>query len=231
MFDFDEIIDRRGTHCSEVGHDAALYGVVRRRRPRHVGRRHGLPPAARGRRRRRGRARPWRLRLLRRRPRHKAAICGWMARRHGWEVDPADVFTTHGIVAGLAHLPAGLHRARRRRDPLHPRLPRLPPHHPPPTAARSSQSPLVRAPTAATPWTSSALAAALTGRERMLVLCSPHNPGGRVWSREELQRPRRLLPRPRPPAGRRRDPPRPRPPRQPPRPDAARRPRGRSTGW
>ena len=32
-----------------------------------------------------------------------------------------------------------------------------------------------------------ALAAALTGRERMLVLCSPHNPGGRVWSRDELR--------------------------------------------
>ena len=25
-----------------------------------------------------------------------------MARRHGWEVDPAAIFTTHGIVAGLA---------------------------------------------------------------------------------------------------------------------------------
>ena len=34
-------------------------------------------------------------------------------------------------------------------------------------------------------WT--ALAARLTGRERMLVLCSPHNPGGRIWSRDELR--------------------------------------------
>ena len=32
-----------------------------------------------------------------------------------------------------------------------------------------------------------ALAAALTGRERIVVLCSPHNPGGRVWSRDELR--------------------------------------------
>ena len=32
-----------------------------------------------------------------------------------------------------------------------------------------------------------ALAASLTGRERMIVLCSPHNPGGRVWSRDELR--------------------------------------------
>ncbi len=27
----------------------------------------------------------------------------------------------------------------------------------------------------------------MTGGERMLVLCSPHNPGGRVWTRQELE--------------------------------------------
>ncbi|MEZ5447805.1 MAG: aminotransferase class I/II-fold pyridoxal phosphate-dependent enzyme [Thiolinea sp.] len=30
-----------------------------------------------------------------------------------------------------------------------------------------------------------ALAAGVTGRESMLIFCSPHNPGGRVWSAEE----------------------------------------------
>jgi cystathionine beta-lyase len=29
--------------------------------------------------------------------------------------------------------------------------------------------------------------AQMTGREKMVILCSPHNPGGRVWSRAELQ--------------------------------------------
>lgn len=29
--------------------------------------------------------------------------------------------------------------------------------------------------------------AQMTGREKMLVLCSPHNPGGRVWTRAELE--------------------------------------------
>ena len=27
----------------------------------------------------------------------------------------------------------------------------------------------------------------MDGSERMVILCSPHNPGGRVWTREELQ--------------------------------------------
>ena len=29
--------------------------------------------------------------------------------------------------------------------------------------------------------------AAMTGKETMVILCSPHNPGGRVWSKEELE--------------------------------------------
>src|SRR5690606_22474773 len=29
--------------------------------------------------------------------------------------------------------------------------------------------------------------AQMTGNESMVILCSPHNPGGRVWTREELQ--------------------------------------------
>ena len=29
--------------------------------------------------------------------------------------------------------------------------------------------------------------AQMTGSERMLILCSPHNPGGRVWTRDELR--------------------------------------------
>ena len=33
-----------------------------------------------------------------------------------------------------------------------------------------------------------ALAASLTGRERIVTLCSPHNPGGRRWSVEEIRR-------------------------------------------
>ena len=103
MFDFDEIIDRRGTHCTKWDMMQPLYGVAARRRHRHVGRRHGLPPAARGRRGAGGRGRRTASSAIsattaptRRRSR------GWMARRHGWEVDPAAIATTHGVVAGLA---------------------------------------------------------------------------------------------------------------------------------
>ena len=33
---------------------------------------------------------------------YKAAICGWMDRRHGWKVDPDWIFSTHGLVNGTA---------------------------------------------------------------------------------------------------------------------------------
>ncbi len=38
--------------------------------------------------------------------------------------------------------------------------------------------------------------AQMTGAEKMVILCSPHNPGGRVWTREELQGCGRVLPPP-----------------------------------
>ena len=102
MFDFDEIIERRGTHCSKWDMMEPLYGVppddgiamwvadmdfrpppevseaLRAETPHGV---HGYFGDDR---------------------RYKAAVTGWMSRRHGWEVDPATVATTHGVVAGLA---------------------------------------------------------------------------------------------------------------------------------
>ena len=31
------------------------------------------------------------------------------------------------------------------------------------------------------------LAASLTGNEKMMIFCSPHNPGGRIWTQDELR--------------------------------------------
>src|SRR5690606_19620284 len=101
-FDFDEIIDRRGTHsmkwdgmaerCGVTAEDALAMRVADMDfRP---------PPAVNA--------------ALAQAVAHgvhgyfgdereyRAAITGWMERRHGWEVDPAAIFTTHGIVAGFS---------------------------------------------------------------------------------------------------------------------------------
>ena len=44
---------------------------------------------------------------------YRASITGWMARRHGWEVDPDAIFTVHGIVTA-SRSASGVQRARRR---------------------------------------------------------------------------------------------------------------------
>ena len=118
--------------------------------------------------------------------RYKAAITGWMRRRHGWEVDPAAIATTHGVVAGLA-LCIKAYTA-----PGDGVIIFSPVYHAFYRVIRANsrevvESPLVQREDGRYAMDLPALAASLSGRERMLVLCSPHNPGGRVWSREELR--------------------------------------------
>ena len=102
--DFDEIIDRTGTHCSKWDDMQAIYGVspgdgiamwvadMDFRPPQSVQcaleamTAHGIYgyydsyfTGAEG---------------------YLSAITWWMQTRHGWTVDPAHVFTVHGLVNG-----------------------------------------------------------------------------------------------------------------------------------
>lgn len=183
-FDFDEIIDRRGTHslkwdemgtrCGVTAPDALAMWVADMdfRPPPAVGEAlaaavahgvHGYFGDERA---------------------YRAAITGWMARRHGWEVDPAAIATTHGIVAGFALCLQAFSAPGEGVilfSPVYHAFYRV-------LAAngrRVVESPLVIE-DGRYRMDLEGLAARLQGDERILVLCSPHNPGGRVWSREEL---------------------------------------------
>ncbi len=116
---------------------------------------------------------------------YKAAICGWMDRRHGWKVDPDWIFSTHGLVNGTAlciqaftdkgdgvilftpvyHAFAKVINANNR---------------------RVVESALINN-NGRYEMDLDALEANLKGDEKMVILCSPHNPGGRVWSKAELK--------------------------------------------
>jgi cystathionine beta-lyase len=186
MFDFDEIIDRRGTHCSKWDMMQPLYDVspddglamwvadMDFRPPPEVvaavaaEAAHGV------------------FGYFGDDRRYKDAVCGWMRRRHGWAVDPAHVFTTHGVVAGLAIC---LQAFTAPGDGV---VLFTPVYHAFFRIIRANgrevvQSPLVLRDDGRYAMDLEALASSLTGRERMVVLCSPHNPGGRVWSRAELR--------------------------------------------
>ncbi len=114
-----------------------------------------------------------------------AAIRWWMAERHGWQIEDEWIFTTHGLVNGTAMcidaftapgdgivlLTPVYHAFRRVIDAAG----RRPVECPMPVV--EGRYVIDR----------DAIEARLTGGERMLILCSPHNPGGRVWARAELE--------------------------------------------
>jgi cystathionine beta-lyase len=182
---FDEIIDRRGTHCVKWDMMEPIYGVspedglamwvadMEFRPPQVVTdalRRmteHGV------------------YGYFGDESRYRAAIRWWMAERHGWDVRDEWMFTTHGLVNGTAmcvdaytapgdgvvlttpvyHAFAKVIRAAGRRVAEMP------------LALREGRYEM----------DFDAWDAAMTGDERMMILCSPHNPGGRVWTPEELR--------------------------------------------
>lgn len=113
------------------------------------------------------------------------AIRWWMKTRHGWDVDPDHILTAHGLVNatgicvdtltapgdGVLLMTPGYHAFRRVISAA---------------GRRIAECPLKlvdgRYEMDFPAWEKS-----LRGDERMLILCSPHNPGGRVWTLEELR--------------------------------------------
>ena len=116
---------------------------------------------------------------------YRDAICWWMRERHGWEVDPQAIFTTHGLVNGTAMCLEAF------TDPGDGVVLFTPVYHAFARVIRASWRKVVECPLVMRDGRYEMDFAAwdqrMTGHEKMLILCSPHNPGGRVWSREELR--------------------------------------------
>lgn len=114
-----------------------------------------------------------------------AAIRWWMHQRHGWDIDPEHVFTTHGLVNGTG-LCVDAFTA-----PGDGVVLMTPVYHAFARVIRAAGREVIECPLKLEDGRHvpdvAAWDAALPANARMLVLCSPHNPGGRVWSREELR--------------------------------------------
>jgi len=114
-----------------------------------------------------------------------AAIRWWMANRHGWEVAPEWIFTTHGLVNGTALC---VHSFTRPGDAV---ILMTPVYHAFARVIKAAGREVLECPLALENGTARLDLATweglLTGREEMLILCSPHNPGGRVWTAGELR--------------------------------------------
>ncbi|UCG39213.1 MAG: pyridoxal phosphate-dependent aminotransferase [bacterium] len=113
------------------------------------------------------------------------AVAGWMRRRHGWEVRPEWIFTTHGIVNAVS---LAVQAFCRPGDKVVVQPPVYYPFFGAITAngCEVVNNELVRV-DGLYRMDLGALDRMVDASTRMLILCSPHNPGGRVWSRAELE--------------------------------------------
>lgn len=113
------------------------------------------------------------------------AVTGWQKKRHGWEIGKESVTWAPGVVAGLAF---SLMAFTKPGDGVIIQTPVYPPFYAIINDAgrRIVKNPLKRE--------NGRFAMDLEGLEKLvtptcrtLILCSPHNPVARVWTREELE--------------------------------------------
>ena len=114
-----------------------------------------------------------------------AAVANWYRDRHGWNMDPGWVRYTHGVISGFADVIATYSK------PGEGVILFSPVYHAffrqiEAMGRDAVESPLVLA-DGRYHMDLVALGASLKGHERILTLCSPHNPGGRIWSRDEIR--------------------------------------------
>lgn len=114
------------------------------------------------------------------------ALYGWFARRHQWRIDPAQVLLATGVVPSLFAAVQALTEAD---DAVLVPTPVYPPFFAAveQSGRRLVQSPLLRGDSGYQLDFDHLEQAAKAGA-KMLLLCSPHNPVGRVWREDELTR-------------------------------------------
>ena len=124
-------------------------------------------------------------------PAYLSAVCGWMERRHGWRIDPEWIVPTPGVV------PALYAAVQTYTEPGDGVLIMTPVYYPFYEAMTINGRRVVKSPLLCHEGRyeidfDDLEAKAKDPSVTMLLLCSPHNPTGRVWSAEELERIGRL---------------------------------------
>lgn len=182
---FDEIIDRRGTHCLKWDMMESIYGV-----PSETGIAMWVadmdfrPPEAA-------------TRALERvldqgiygyygdERAYRQAICWWMKNRHGWDIAPEWIFSTHGLVNGTALC---IDAYSQPGDGV---VLFTPVYHAFARVLKAARRRIVECPLSVHDgrytFDFDAYEELMTGGESLALLCSPQNPGGRVWTQAELQ--------------------------------------------
>jgi cystathionine beta-lyase len=185
MFDFDRVIERRNTHATKWDNIAKLSGITAADAiPMWVADMDfAAPPGVTA-----------ALTAEIERATHgyyadtgswAAALVDWMARRHGLQVDPAWVLQTPGIVSGLGLI---LQAVTAPGDEV---VVFPPAYHAFRKIILANDRKILDAQLVQTQGRYAmdldALRGKLTPRTKAVFLCSPHNPGGTVWTAAELR--------------------------------------------
>ena len=113
------------------------------------------------------------------------AICWWMRSRHGWDVQPEWIFSTHGLVNGTALCIDTFS------EPGDDVVLFAPVYHAFARVIGASGRGIAECRLAVDGnrycFDFESYSARMTGREKIAILCSPQNPGGTVWRRDELR--------------------------------------------
>jgi len=115
----------------------------------------------------------------------KNAIQNWVYDRHGWKVNPEDIILLSGVVQGFNFA------AKAFTAPGDAVLIQTPAYHPFFQVAENSNLTQVAIPLAHDPdgsyyFNEDEFRSALTSKSKIFMLCNPHNPTGRTFSKHEL---------------------------------------------
>ena len=183
--DFDEVIDRRGTHSSKWDTMEELYGVspdnglsmwvadMDFRAPKIIQEKlHGINSHGIY-----GYYGDYKE--------YNNSIKWWMKNRHNWEIDTSWIFTTHGLVNGTGLC---IDAFTKPGDGI---ILFTPVYYQFSNLVEAARRKVVECPLKLLDnqyqFDFVAYERNLSGYEKMIILSSPHNPGGRVWTKNELQ--------------------------------------------
>ena len=116
---------------------------------------------------------------------YREAIQWWMENRHSWVINPDWIFSTHGLVNGAALCIETFS------NPGDSVVLFTPMYHSFFKVIKAANREILECPLVNNDgryeFDFFSYDNLMTGKERIVILCSPHNPGGRVWSKKELQ--------------------------------------------
>ena len=115
---------------------------------------------------------------------YRQALIGWMQRRHDWHVEPDWIINAHGLCNAIGMCLQAFSAVG---DGV---IIFSPVYHAFARIIKANDRQLVESPLVERDgryhMDLAKLETMLTGNEKILLFCSPHNPGGRVWDRQEL---------------------------------------------